>query len=193
MKAIQERAVEALNYIREAMKKYYNRKPLQQPDYKESDLVMLNGKNSHTKQPSRKLSPKLSGPFKIIEAKGQRTFKLEISPTWRIHPPYHISQLAPYRTSIQEGREQPRREPEEIDRDLEWEVERSIKSEIISYTTKVRGHNKQMRELQYFVKWKACSENMDTWEPPESLEKAPELVECFYQEDPDIPSRADVE
>jgi len=60
------------------MKKYYDQKALQQPDYKEGDLVMLNGKNICTKPPLKKLSPKLYGPFKIIAARGQGTFKLEI-------------------------------------------------------------------------------------------------------------------
>ena len=123
---------------------------------------MLNGKNIRTKRPSKKLSPKLYEPFKIIEAKGQRAFKIAISPTWRIHPIFHVLLLEPYRTSIQEEREQPPREPEEIDSDLELEVERIVKSEIISYTRKVWGRNKRMCELRYYVKWKACSEDENT-------------------------------
>jgi len=193
MKVIHKRAVEALNYTREAMRRYYDRKALQQPDYKEGDLVILNGKNIRTKRPSKKLSPKLYGPFKIIEAKGQRACKHEISPTWKIHPTFHVSLLEPYRTSVREGREQPPREPEEIDGDLEWEVERIVKSEIISYTRKVRGRNKRMRELRYFVKWKGCSEDENIWELPESLENAQELIEDFHEENPEMPSRADVE
>jgi len=101
--------------------------------------------------------------------------------------------LEPYRSSIREGREQPPREPDEIDGDLEWEVERIVKSEIISYTRKVRGRNKRMHELRYFVKWKGCSEDENTWEPPEGLENAKELIEGFYEENPEMPSRADVE
>jgi len=175
------------------MRGYYDRKALQQPDYKEGDSVMLNGKNIRTKRPSKKLSPKLNGPFKIIEAKGQRAFKLKISPSWRIHPTFHVSLSEPYQTLVREGREQPLREPEEIDGDLKWEVERIVKSQIISYTRKVRGRNKRMRELRYFVKWKGCSEDENTWEPPESLENAQELIEGFHEENPDMPSRADVE
>jgi len=79
---------------------------------------MLNRKNIRTKRPSKKLSSKLYGPFEIIEAKGERIFKLEISLTWGIHPTFHVSLLEPYQMSIQEGREQPPREPEEIDGDL---------------------------------------------------------------------------
>jgi len=96
MKVIDKRAVEALNYTREAMRRYYNQKGLHLLDYKEGDLIMLKGKNIRTKRPSKKFSPKLYGPFKIIEAKGQRGLKLEISPTWRIHAIFHVSLLEPY-------------------------------------------------------------------------------------------------
>ena len=80
-----------------------------------------------------------------------------------------------------------------MDGDLEWEVERIVKSEIISYTRKIRGRNKRICELKYFVKQKGCSEDENTWEPPESLENAQELVEAFHQENPGMPSKADVE
>jgi len=72
-------------------------------------------------------------------------------------------------------------------------VKQIVKSEIISYTRKVRGRNKRMRELRYCVKWKGCSEDENTWEPPESLENTQEVMERFHEENPDMPSRADVE
>ena len=49
------------------------------------------------------------------------------------------------------------------------------------------------RQLRYFVKWKGCSEEENTCEPPESLENTQELPEGFHQENPDMQSRADVE
>jgi len=49
MKVIHKRAVQVLNYTREAMKEYYDQKALQQPDYKEVDLVMVKGKDIRTK------------------------------------------------------------------------------------------------------------------------------------------------
>ena len=73
-------------------------------------------------------------------------------------------------------------EPEEIDGDLEWEVEKIVKSEIISYERRVRGRPRTLQELRYFVKWKGCSEDENTWEPREHLGNAQELVEQFYIE-----------
>jgi len=168
------------------MKKYYDQKAKEQPSIEVGDLVMLNAKNIRTKRPSKKLSPKLYGPFKVLEKKASRGYKLEISPRWKIHPVFHLSVLEPYRASNRPHREQPPRDPEEIEGDLEWEDERIVKSEIMSYTRKVRGRNKPMKELWYFVKWKGCVEDENTWEPPEGMKNAQEEVERFYRENPEM-------
>jgi len=81
------------------MKQYYDRKATEQPSIEVGDLVMLNAKNIPTKRPSKKLSPTLYGPFKVLEKNGSRAYKLEISPRWKIHPVFHISLLEPYRAS----------------------------------------------------------------------------------------------
>ena len=164
------------------MSKYYDRKAKGQPDMKIGDLVTLNAIKIRTKWPSKSLSHKLQGLFKVLEKKGSRTFKLEISPQWKIHPIFHISLLDPYRTSIRPGREQPPQEPGEIDGDLEWEVERKVKSEIITYI----GRWRRMQEIRNFVKWAGCSEDENTWEPPEGLEQGQELVEEFNRENPEM-------
>ena len=132
MQTIHVQAHDPLERTRESMSKYYDRKAKQQPDIKICDHVMLNAKNIRTKRTAKKLSPKLYSPFKVLENRGNRAFKLEISPRWKIHPIFHVSLLEPYRHSLRPGREQPPRELEEIDGDLEWEVERIIKSEIIT-------------------------------------------------------------
>ena len=80
MKGVHEKARKALDQTREAMKKYYDRKAKEQPDFQVGEQVMLNAKNIRTKRPSKKLSPKLYGPFQILERRGNRAFKLEISP-----------------------------------------------------------------------------------------------------------------
>ena len=175
------------------MEKYYDRKATAQHNIEVGDLVMLNAKNIRTKRLSKKLSPKLHGPFKVLEKKGSRAYKLEISPRWKIHPVFHVSLLEPYRASNRPTREQPPRDPEEIEGDLEWEVERIVKSEIISYTRKVRGRNKAMKELPYFVKWKGCAEDENTCEPPEGMGNAQEEVERIHRESPEMPGPGEVE
>ena len=98
-------------------------------------------------------------------------------------PDFHVSLLGLYRHSVRPGREQPPREPEEIDGDLKWEVERIVKSEIITYVRRRR----RMQEIRYFVKWAGCSEDENTWEPPESVDNAQEMVKEFHRENPEMP------
>jgi len=162
MQDIDQQGKQTLENTRESIKKYYDRKAKEQHRIEVGDLVMLNAKNIHTERPSKKLSPKLYGPFNVLEKKGSRAYKLDISPRWKIHPVFDVSLLEPYRPTNRPNREQPPRDPEEIEGDLEWEVERTAKSEIISYTRKVRGRNKPMKELRYFVKWKGWAKDDNT-------------------------------
>ena len=75
-----------LENTRESMKKYYPQKATQQQNIIVGDLVILNTKNIGTKRPSKHLSLKLYGPFKVLEQKECMAYKLEISPRWKIHP-----------------------------------------------------------------------------------------------------------
>ena len=118
-----------------------------------------------------------------MEKIGNRALKLEIFPGWKIRLIFQVSLLEPYRHSNRPGREQPLRKPEEIDGDLEWEVEHIVKGEIITYVR--RRH--RMQEIRYFVQWAGCSEDENTWEPPERLENAQELDEAFHRENREMP------
>ena len=148
---------------------------------------MLNAKKIRTKRPTNKLSPRLYGPFKVLERRGNRAFKLDISPRWKIHPVYDVSLLEPYKVSDRPNREQPPREPEDFEGDMEWEVEQIVKSEIITYTRKVRRVEKEFKELRYFGKWGGCSEDEKTWDPPEGFVNARKVVEKFHRENPGMP------
>ena len=169
------------------MKKYYDQRATPQPDIEIGDLVMLNAKNIGTKRPTKNLRRRLYGPFKVLQKRGNIAFKLDISPHCKIHPVFHVLLLEPYKVSDRPNREQPRREPEDVEGDMEWEVEKIVKSEIITYTRKVRRVDKEFKELRYFVKWAGCSEDENIWEPPEGLVNAREIVEKFNRENPGRP------
>jgi len=185
MQDIHRQAKQTLENTQEWMKKYIDLQATEQPSIEVREFAMLNAKYIRTKRPSQKPSPKLYGPFKGLEKKGSRAYKLEISPRWKIHPVFHVSLWEPYRALNRPNREPPR-DPEEIEGDLESEVERIVKSEIISYRGKGRGRNKPMKELQYFVKWKGCAEAENTGEPPGGMRKAQEEVERFHGENPEM-------
>jgi len=187
MKTVQQNARTTLKQTREAMKKYYDRKAMPQPDIETGDLEMLNPKNIKSKRPTRKFTRRLYGPFRVLEKKGNRAFKLDIPARWKIHPVFHVWLLEPYKVSDRPNREQPPGEQEDLEGNLEWEVERIVKSEIITYTRKVRRVHKEFKELRYVVKWAGCSEDERTWEPPEGLGNPREEVEKFHRENPEMP------
>jgi len=184
MKTVQENARTTLEQTREAMKKYYDRKATPQPDIKTGDLVMLNAKNIKSKRPTGKFTPRLYGPFKVLEKKGNRAFKLDMPARSKIHPVFHVSLLEPYKVFDRPNREQPPHEQEDAECDLKWEVEKIVKSEIITYTRKVRRVNKEFKVIRYFVQWAGCAEDENTWEPPGGLRNAREEVEKFHRENP---------
>jgi len=68
-----------------------------------------------------------------------------------------------------------------------------VKSEVITYTRKVGRRNQEFKDLRYFIKWKGCPEDENTWEPPEGLGNAQELVEEFHRPNPEMPGLAAVE
>jgi len=109
----------------------------------------------------------LYGPCQVLERRGNTAFKLDILACWKIHPVFHVSLLEPYKVSDRPNREQPPRAQEDVEGDLECEVERIAKSEVIISTRKVRSVNKQFKELRYFLKWAGCSENQNPGEPLE--------------------------
>jgi len=117
MQDIHQQAKQTLQNKREWMMKYYKGKETEQPSIEFRDLVMFDAKNIRTKEPSNKVSPKLYGLFKILEKEGCPAYKLEISPRWKIHPLFHVSLLEPYGTSHLPDREQPPRDPEDIEAD----------------------------------------------------------------------------
>jgi len=147
MKTVQENARTTLEQTTEPMKKYYDRKAMPQPDIETGDSVMLYAKNMKSKRATRKFTPRLYGPFKVLEKKGNRAFKLDIPARWKIHPVFDVSLLEPYEVSDRPNQEQPPRQLEDVEGDLEWEVERIVKSEIITCTRKVRRVNKEFKNL----------------------------------------------
>jgi len=187
MKATHQRASIALQDTRASMSKYYDQKRQEHPNYQLGDMVMLNARNIRTKRPTRKLAPKLYGPFKIIEKMGTRSYRLELQSRWRIHNVFHTSLLEPYRMNSIEGRSIPRPEPEEIEGESKYEVERILQSEVRTTRRKVKGRYKNYRTLFYLVKWKGYPDDECTWEPGANLESADEEVEDFHNRNPDAP------
>ena len=80
MQTVQNKARKTLEQTWVARKKYYDQRARPQPDIDIGDWVMLNAKNIKNKCATKKLTPRLYGPFKVLEKRGNRAFKLDISP-----------------------------------------------------------------------------------------------------------------
>jgi hypothetical protein len=88
------------------------------------------------------------------------------------------------------GQSQIQPEPEEIEGETEYEVERILQSEVHTTHRMLGGRYKQFKSLNFLVQWKGYPDNEVTWEPGTSLEHATESIEEFYEQNPEAPALA---
>jgi hypothetical protein len=148
------------------------------PVLRPGDKVWLRRKNIRTTRPSNKLDHKLIGPYTIIERIGTKAYKLNLPPTVRIHPVFHISLLEPVKNDSTPipGHTQPPPPPVVVDNEEEWEVEEILDS---------RRHRNQ---LQYRVKWTGFHDPDRSSYPATNFEHAPEPVQKFHKKYPHKPA-----
>ena len=136
--------------------------------FKVGDKVLLSSRNMTIKVGSRKLLPKFLGPFQVLECIHDTAFKLQLPPSMKIHPVFHISLLKPYKENNSFlGRHQTPPQPIVVDNEEEWEVE-----EVLDQRTK-------RNQVQYLVKWKGYPFQDATWESAQNLAHAPQKIAEF--------------
>jgi hypothetical protein len=168
MHSAREKAKEHLERARDYQSQHYNKK--HKPEtFQKGDLVLLNTKHiNFVKQPSKKLSSKFIGPFRVQDAVGAQAYRLTLPPHYRIHNVFHVSLLEHWksRTGQEENTQAPEISPEgeEV-----WEVE------------KILGRRTRKGQLQYWLRWKGYDESWDTWSPASDFEDMTELVEEFEE------------
>src|SRR5437588_6061401 len=187
LKSVHQKIADTLEETKRRMGKYYDQGKLDLPDMSIRDIVMLNAKNIRTKRLTKKLAPKFYGPFKILEKIGTRSYRLELDQRWRIHNVFHISLIEPYKSSSDPQRTQLRPQPEEIEGEKEFEVEKIIRREVRETRKQVRGRARITKKLYYPVKWVGYPDDECTWEPGEHLTHASEYIEDFHRENPEAP------
>jgi hypothetical protein len=143
------------------------------PMLKEGDYVWLKRGNLQTTRPSPKLDFKRVGKFKIEKKVSSHAYKLELPPSMKVHPVFHISLLEPASNDPLQGQTQPPPPPTIIAGQQEWDVE-----EILEARTRYR-------KPHFLVKWTGHQE--PTWEPPEHLNNSPLKVREFYNRYPNAP------
>ena len=82
------------------------------------------------------------GPFRILERVNPIAFRLELSPTFRLHNVFHACLLKLYHPSRIRGRQPHPSLPVELSTGEEYEVDRILDSRL------------RRRRIQYLVLWK---------------------------------------
>ena len=158
--------------------------------YSQGQFVWLNSKHVHFKQGGPiKFMPKFIGPFKVLEVIGPRdpetqevttvtACKLDLPPTYRMHPVFHVSKLKEHKHDGVSPIQGPA--PLEIDTDGTpvFEAEAILKEKV---TGKINP------TTWYLVHWTGYSPVHDSW-VRESDMMAPELISS-WQNRPTRPAR----
>jgi hypothetical protein len=162
------KATEHLKRAQRYQSQHYDKK--HKPEsFCRGDLVLLSTKHINlANQPSKKLSSKFIGPFRVQDAVGTQAYRLTLPPHYRIHNVFHISLLERWksRTGHEDNTQPPDINPEgeEI-----WEVERILEKRI------------RNNQLQYKLRWKGYDETWDTWAPTSDFENMDDLIQEFEQ------------
>src|ERR1700723_1425039 len=145
------------------------------------DFAFVKATFLRTTRPSKKLSEKNLGLFKIIAQVGRLSFTLWLpEQLWAVHPVFHVSQLEPATRNIIPNRVQPPPPPIEVNEDIEFEISEILNSKI---------DKRRKCQLLYLVRWtgyKGTDQEMD-WLSALELTHAMELVQDFHTSYPHKP------
>ena len=83
----------------ECQKRNADKSRKQHPPIRVGDKVWLLRRNLKTHRPSNKLDYRHLGPFSIIKRVNEVAYQLELPPSMKIHPVFHVSLLEPYKDS----------------------------------------------------------------------------------------------
>jgi hypothetical protein len=118
------------------------------------------------------------GPYSILEKIGSKAYRLDLPPSVKIHPVFHISLLEPTinRNTPIPGHLQPPPPPVIINNEEEWEVKEITDSRYYRKT------------LQYQVRWKGFHNEDKTWYLATNFDNSPEAIERFHKRYPRKPA-----
>ena len=173
MKAIQQRASEALVKAKDAMKRKYDQHKRESRNYQIGDWVYIDATHLRTDRPTKKFEDKRYGPFQIEKRVGAAAYQLKLPRKWKaIHPVFNEVQLSPANAPAFPNQKRPAVVVPEL-LDKEKEPEEILDSKV------VRGG------LQYLVKWQSLPRSENTWEKRASLLPTYKpLIDMFHRNNP---------
>ena len=144
------------------------------PNFKVGDKVFVKAQFFRTTQPSKKLSKKYLGPYKIISQPGTLSFTLCLPESMHsVHPVFHVSMLESAISNTFSKRIQLAPTPVIIDGEPEYEISQIVDSKIDC---------RQAYKLLYKVIWLGYEDTGDKseWIPTSKLSHAVDLVSDFH-------------
>jgi len=134
----------------QAKGKYYDRRH-QPKTYNVGDLVMLSTKNLKQRLPSKKLSPRYVGPYRIVDIVGKQAYRLALPASMPIHNTFHVSLLEKYQGRAGYANIDNLPEPELINDEEQWEVEDYL--------------NRRVRRgaVEFLIKWTGYPDEYNEW------------------------------
>jgi hypothetical protein len=119
---VRKDAEAALRREKQVMKETFEAGKPTPHSFSPGQKVWLSSKDISLSQPSRKLAPRQLGPYEVLERTGELTYRLQLPPSMRQHPVFHVDRLSPWVGNDVNGIEPPPPEPVEVDDDVEYEV-----------------------------------------------------------------------
>ena len=161
---VREEAKSAMEENNEMMRSRGGDKRPKEP-FITGDTVWLEATNINSNRPSSKLDNKRYGPFEIMEAVGDRAYRLKLPETWAIHNVFHSSLLTRHHKPEFDSQKKPLPPPPDIiNEEEEYKIE------------EIRGHRKRGRGMQFLVHWKGYENEDDSWLPQSALTNSEELL-----------------
>ncbi len=148
------------------------------PVYQPGQWVWLSTRDLCLRLPSKKLSPRYVGPFKISRQITPVSFRLELPSNYRISPTFHVSLLKPSggpRGASEEGAEPQTPPPILVDGEEAYRVHELLDS-------RRRGGM-----LQYLVDWEGFGPEERSWVNSGDI-LDPTLTEEFHRSHPERPA-----
>ena len=164
----------------EKAKSHYDLRRRSARSYKPNDLVWLEATNLKEVRPSKKLSAKRYGPFKILAKVGESAYQIELPDNWQLlHPVFNESLLTPYVKPAFPSQQKPLPPPPDVvGEELEYEVEK-----ILDSRTRRAGRNPF---TEFLIAWKGYGPEHNQWIKKKDL-FARELLADFHKKYPQKP------
>ena len=146
------------------------------PEFPIGSQAYVKAQFFHTTCPTKKLTDKFLGPYKVIAQPGTHSITLcLLDSLCAIHPMFHVSMLEPTTLNTIPNQVQPPLPPVFVDCEPEFEIAEVLDSKI--------DHQRSKCKLLYLVHWTryAGTDEETSWILASELSNAPELVSDFHQ------------